>query len=204
MVTSGSPSIPALDLANQAAIDAVFHLYDPPLWLVTARAGKDRGGCIATAITRASIVPDLPRILIAIAQQHYTWQLIESSDEFVLHLLAADDLAAVARFGLLSGHTHNKLAGLKLGKTPRGAPRYEQAVAWLGCRVETRQTIGDRSVYLAAITDGGVLRQAPLLTVSRLVQDAQPEQLAEIKRLYVRDQHIDRAAILLWRRDRAR
>ena len=49
------------------AVSRIFHLYDPPLWLVTAGDGRRRSGMIATSVTRASIVAEWPRMLIAIA-----------------------------------------------------------------------------------------------------------------------------------------
>ncbi len=188
----------------QAAITEVFHLYEPPLWLVTSRDGERRGGCIATAVTRASILPDLPRILIAVARHHHTWGLIESSGGFALHLLAREDLAAVWRFGLASGHQVDKLAGLDCETTPGGAPLYQGAIAWLDCRVEIGLDTGDRTAYLAAVTGGAVLRRAPPLTVAELLRQAPAERRAELKRLYALDQDQDRAAILAWREARAR
>lgn len=185
--------------ATRDEIDAIFHLYDPPVWLITTRAGTLAGGLIATSVSRVSIVPDQPRVLLTIAKQHFTWGLIESSERFVLHLLAADDLDTVWRFGLASGREVEKLAGLAVSETPAGAPRYDGALAWLDCRVEARLDIGDRTAYLAAVSDGARLRQAPTLTVATLLQQASPEHREALRRLHRRDQAIDRAAIHAWR-----
>lgn len=183
------------------AIESVFHLYDPPLWLVTARAGERRGGLIATSAVRASIVPELPRMLIAIAKQHHTWGLIETSGRFALHLLPAFRLDAVWRFGLATGQDTDKLAGLDAGETPDGNPLYPEAASWMDCRVETSTDIGDRSVYLVEVIGGRVLAEGPVLTVAGLMRDAPPDRKAELERLYARDQGIDAAAIRAWRRD---
>jgi flavin reductase (DIM6/NTAB) family NADH-FMN oxidoreductase RutF len=185
-----------------AGINAVFHLYDPPLWLVTARDGDRRGGFIATAATRASIVHEIPRMLVAVAKHHHTWGLIEASGSFALHLLAADDIARVRRFGLASGHRVDKFAGLPRSETPAGLPLIEGAMSWLDCRVEARMDIGDRTVYLAEVSAGAVLRQGPLLTVAGLLRDAPEADRVELQRLYARDQATDRDAILAWRRSR--
>ncbi len=181
------------------AIGEVFHLYDPPLWLVTARVGNRRGGLIATAVTRASIVAELPRMLIAIAKHHCTWQLIESAGRFALHLLPSDDLETVWRFGLASGHRRDKFAGLVWSETPDGNPMHEGALSWLDCRVEQRMDIGDRAVYLGEVVGGAVSHRAPVLTVGILLRDSPPERKAELKRLYAQDQAIDAAAIRAWR-----
>ncbi|MGE5154202.1 MAG: flavin reductase family protein [Bdellovibrio bacteriovorus] len=183
-------------------ISEVFHLYDPPLWLVTARHQDRRGGLIATLAVRASIVAQIPRMVVGIAKHHHTWGLIEDSGAFALHLLRADDLEAVWRFGLASGHTQDKLAGLPERHSPAGNPLYPQALAWLDCRVEERMDTGDRTLYLAQVTGGAPLTQGTALSVGMLLRNAPQEWLAELDRLYRTDQALDSAAILAWRQAR--
>ena len=78
-----------------AEIAALFADLDRELWLITAQAGTRRGGLIATSVSQASIVPELPRLVVGVARQHHTWQLIEQAEAFVLHLLADEDLPLV-------------------------------------------------------------------------------------------------------------
>src|SRR5438876_12165539 len=72
---------------------------DQEIWLVTAQAGDQRGGLIATFVSPASIVAEVPRMLLGIARQHHTWGLIESSGALGLHLLGEQHLEWVWRFG---------------------------------------------------------------------------------------------------------
>ena len=51
----------------------------------TAGAGADRGGLIATFVSQASIVPDLPRVLVGLGKRHHTRGLVEASGAFGLH-----------------------------------------------------------------------------------------------------------------------
>src|ERR1700722_9361684 len=95
-----------------AAASALFGRIDQALWLVTACAGSHRGGLIATFVSKASLVPELPRVLVGLARQHHTCQLIEASGAFGLHLLDEAHLSWVWRFGLQSGRDCDKLAGL--------------------------------------------------------------------------------------------
>jgi flavin reductase (DIM6/NTAB) family NADH-FMN oxidoreductase RutF len=182
------------------AIAEVFHLYDPPLWLVTSVDNGRRGGLIATSVARASIVADLPRMSVGIARQHRTWGLIEGSGRFALHLLAADDLEAVWRFGLASGHNQDKFADFSTETTPDGNPLYSGCRAWLDCRVEDRLDTGDRTLYLVQVTVGEVRSPGPVLSVAALLREAPPERRSELDRLYMADQAIDAAAIRAWRR----
>ena len=78
---------------------SLFARTDRQLWLLTAAAGGRRGGLIATFVGQASIVPDLPRVVVGIARQHHTHELVEASSAFALHLLGEEHLDRVWRFG---------------------------------------------------------------------------------------------------------
>jgi len=192
-----------LDAPRAQAIGQVFDLYDPPLWLVTSRYAGRRGGFIATFAVRASIVASLPRVILGVAKHHHTWGLIQGSQGFALHLLHTHQLDLVWRFGLSSGHDVDKFDGLAAGETPSGQPLIAQSLAWLDCRCEALLDSGDRTVHLAAVTDGGRDPKAEAgaapLTVRRLFADAPPEVRAKLDALYARDGQVDAAAILEWR-----
>src|SRR5262245_24540361 len=85
---------------------------DRELWIVTARAGQSASGLVATFISPASIVLDMPRVVVGLAKQHQTWELAEASAAFALHLIDETQLDWVWRFGLHSGRDIDKLAGL--------------------------------------------------------------------------------------------
>jgi flavin reductase (DIM6/NTAB) family NADH-FMN oxidoreductase RutF len=177
----------------------LFAVIDPPIWLVTAASGDRRAGLIATFINQASITPRYPRVVVGIARQHHTWELVEGSRCFTLHLLGPEQLELVWRFGLHTGKERDKFAGIPFVTTPLGNPRLTDALGWLDCRVETSLDTGDRSIYLAEVTEGGVEKAGPFLTLKRVLQQATPEQLQELKRQMDRDQAVDAAAIERWR-----
>jgi flavin reductase (DIM6/NTAB) family NADH-FMN oxidoreductase RutF len=181
---------------------ALFELTDPELWLVTARHGTARGGLIATFACRASIVETLPRVLLGLSKQHHTWQLVQASGRFTLHLLYPEQLDLVWRFGLRSGHAEDKFRGLEVSSTPAGNPLLPFTLAWADCYVEDRLDTGDRTVYLAAVSDGAVLAPGHPLTISRLRAHAPPTQRRLLDDLYARDGVIDGQAILQWRSHR--
>jgi flavin reductase (DIM6/NTAB) family NADH-FMN oxidoreductase RutF len=178
---------------------SVFGRTDRELWLLTAAAGGRRGGLIATFVSQASIVPDLPRVIVGIAKQHHTHGLIESAGAFALHLLGDEHLDWVWRFGLRSGRDGDKLAGLPATAGISGSPILTGALGWLDCRVEARLDTGDRTVYLAEVVKGESLREGAPLTAMRMVELAPPERLRELKEQMARDIAIDAAAIRAWR-----
>jgi len=185
-------------MMNAEVIANLFARLDPALWLVTAASGSRRGGLIATFVSQASIVPAMPRVLIGLARHHFTWELIEASRAFGLHLLGEAHLEWVWRFGLRSGRADDKMEGLRLESQP-GPPLLADAVAWLQCRVETSLDTGDRTIFLGEVLEGKVLSSAPVLTMKRLLELAPAEKLRELKDSVARDETVDAVAIQAWR-----
>ena len=100
----------------------IFDRLDRELWLITAQAADRRSGLIATYVSRVSLVPELPRLTIAIAKHHFTHALIEQSGSFCMHLLGEDQLEWVWRFGIRSGHDVDKFDGLPTSISRRRSP----------------------------------------------------------------------------------
>jgi flavin reductase (DIM6/NTAB) family NADH-FMN oxidoreductase RutF len=184
---------------DETAASTLFAWLDREIWLVTARADTRRSGLIATFVNPATIVPELPRMLVGLAKQHYTWELVEASNAFALHLLSEQHIDWVWHFGLQSGRGQDKFDGLRCREATTGSPVLEDAVGWLDCRVEARLNTGDRTVYLAEVVQGGVTHFAPPLTSRRLLQLAPPARQAELKRQLHQDSEIDAEAIRRWR-----
>ncbi len=186
-------------MTDDTAPSTLFACLDRELWLVTARAGDRRGGLIATFVSEASIAPDHPRLIVGLARQHHTWDLVEASGAFALHLLGENQLDWVWRFGLKSGRTGDKFEGLEVQSAATGSPVLDGAVGWLDCRVESRLDTGDRTIYLAEAVQSEVTHFAPPLTLKRLMQMAPPDRLRELQRQRHLDADVDAAAIQTWR-----
>jgi flavin reductase (DIM6/NTAB) family NADH-FMN oxidoreductase RutF len=178
---------------------SLFARTDRELWLLTAAAAGRRGGLIATFVSQASIVPDLPRVVVGIAKQHHTHGLIEAGGAFALHLIGEEHLDWVWRFGLRSGRDADKLAGLSTAAGTTGSPILTDALGWLDCRVESHTDTGDRTVYVAEVVRGESVRDGTPLTARRMVALAPPERRRELNEQMARDVGIDAAAIRAWR-----
>jgi flavin reductase (DIM6/NTAB) family NADH-FMN oxidoreductase RutF len=188
-----------VDIMEISAAESLFSLTDRELWLVTSHAGSRRGGLIATFVCHASLVPELPRVLVAIAKQHQTWELIDHSQRFALHLIGEEQLELVWRFALQSGRQVDKFADLAFDIGKSGNPRLESTLGWLDCRVETQLETGDRTVYLAEVVEARALRAGKPLTMRRLLELAPAEKREQLKLLRQRDAAIDAASIRAWR-----
>lgn len=188
---------------HERAAAELLNRTDRELWLVTAGDGERRGGLIATFVCHASLVESLPRMLVALAKHHNTWELIEASGAFGLHLIGRGNLDLVWRFGLASARDTDKFAGLATETAKTGAPLLTDVLGWLDCRVEARFDMGDRTIYVAEVVDARKIRDEPPLTMKQLLQIAPREQLDELSRLRQHDSAIDAEAILAWRHQAA-
>jgi flavin reductase (DIM6/NTAB) family NADH-FMN oxidoreductase RutF len=180
-------------------LTAVFRATDRELWLLTARAGDRRGGLIATFVSEASIAPEMPRVLVGLARQHATWELVTAARSFALHLLAADQMDLVWRFGLQSGRDSDKLDGIPWQPSANGNLVLTDSPAWLECRVETSFNMGDRTLFLAEVLDGGLRDNRPILTMQTLVRTAPADKLQQMRENRARDAAIDVPLISAWR-----
>jgi len=180
-------------------MNAVLQALNPEIWLVTTQADGLRGGLVATSVSQASIVPDLPRMLVTLAKHHLTTQLIDLRGAFALHLLAEDQADLAWRFGLASGRDLDKFAGLLCTETGLGNPQPANLPAWLDCRVEGRFDIGDRILFVAEVVDGARLDLRAPLTLQRLIARATPEQLQQLRHGKDRDAALDAPLIRAWR-----
>ena len=184
---------------DATAAATLFAWLDREVWLVTAQAGGRRGGLIATFVNQATIVTDLPRLLVGLAKQHHTWELIEQSGAFAVHLLGQDSLDTIKHFGLQSGRNVDKFAAINSSIAYTGSPILDVGVGWLDCEVETRMHTGDRTIFMGQVVDSNVTHYGAPLTLKQLMQIAPPEILGELKKQVHRDGQLDAQAIRIWR-----
>ena len=180
--------------------DLVDRFTNPVLWVVTSSAGQSRGGLIATFVSKASLVPSMPRFVVGIANHHATWRLIEDSKSFALHIVGQDQAEWVARFGLQSSANGiDKFSGIPTRTAMTGAPILSQALLWMDCRVETSLNTGDRTLYVAEVVTSGSQPHGEPARLQEIMPRLTAEQRAEARQQLDHDIQIDAAAIQAWR-----
>ncbi|MFO0864454.1 MAG: flavin reductase family protein [Gemmataceae bacterium] len=188
---------------DSQSVAAVFAQTDRELWLLTASLVERRGGLIATSVASASIVSDLPRIVVSIGKQHHTWQLVGASRRFVLHLLRSDQLDLAWKFATTTGHDCDKFESLAIEHGSCGL-RLTDTAGWVDCVVEASLDLGDRTLYVAEITGGKWIGPAPVLTVQKMIRTATADQLRLLKSQMAEHAAADAEAIRTWRKRASR
>jgi flavin reductase (DIM6/NTAB) family NADH-FMN oxidoreductase RutF len=166
-------------------IDSVLRLIDREVWIVTAASRGGRGGLVATWVWQASVDRERPVVLVGIAPNHHTADLIDASESFALHLISADHVELAWNFAFGSGRDRDKLADLDFHAGGTGSPILHDCLAWLECRVFARLAAGDRNFYWADVIDAAQhSRDKPLTEreLFALASEAQRRQLGDERR----------------------
>lgn len=154
---------------------------------------------MATFVMNASIVADDPRMIVGVAQHHFTHELIMASGVMALHLAGTDDIDAVVHFGLQSGHHAAKFPWQGVTGDDGGPPALLSCAGRLTAEVESQLDIGDRTLFVCRIIDGGPATGAEPMTMSQLIPQLNAEQLQTLQQRLQEDSAKDRLAIQQWR-----
>ncbi|MEX0867194.1 MAG: flavin reductase family protein [Pirellulales bacterium] len=183
-------------------INQVFGLLDREVWIVTSAFAGDRGGLLATWVSQASIDPDDPLVVIALAVNHHTKDLVDRGGAFGLHLIAREQIDLAWRFALGSGRDRDKLAGVDQSPQMTGAPILADCLAWLDCQVIDRHEAADRKLFWGRVLGGGVQRGGTPLRERELLASASAEQSQALKRDLQSDIELQRPLITAWKANR--
>ncbi|MDH7576544.1 MAG: flavin reductase family protein [Bacillota bacterium] len=113
----------------------------------------------ASWVSQVSFKPLL--VMVSIAPERFTYELVSASGEFVVSILAADQ-AEIAQFcGSRSGRDVDKVKALGLKTLPGKAvkvPLLADCLANLECRVAATHPAGDHAIFIGEVVGGEVQR----------------------------------------------
>lgn len=187
-------------------IDAVFRLVDRDIWIVTAATAQRRGGLTATWVSQASIDATQPLVLIGLAPNHFTAELVDASGAFALHLLNSGQSDIAWNFADGSGRERDKFSGISTQTGMTGSPLIDPCLAWLECKVFARLPTGDRTYYWADVVAGDVgshdiANQGRPLTEQQFIQQTPDDHRGQLKASRDRDISVQRPLMEAWRRE---
>ena len=129
--------------------------FTTPVVAITAERAGRRNGMISDAATRASIVPDVPRLMILVHKFNYTHDMVFDTGRFAVHALHRGQLDVVERLGFHSGRDGDKLADLPHRLGALGCPILDDCWAWFECRVINAMDTGSSTCFLGEVADLG-------------------------------------------------
>lgn len=111
-----------------------------------------------------SISLDPPLVGFCIANGSSTWPKLQAAGGYCISILA-DDQEEVSR--VFASKAADKFRGLGWERSPNGAPRISDALAWIDCRLDTVHDAGDHDIAIGAVQDLEVVREASPLVFFR-------------------------------------
>lgn len=125
--------------------------------------GQAYNGSVVTWATQVEAA-NPARVAVAVAKSDLTYEFVEASRVFALHLLGREQLDAARHFGFQSGRKVDKFAGLAYDVGATGAPILKEALGYVECRVAQSLDTGPHVVFVGDVVGGGVLREGdPLM-----------------------------------------
>lgn len=166
-------------------VTTVLGKLDFEIFVLTAAHQNRRSGQIVCWVVPATIVPQLPRILVGLGRMSFTRELIEMSQGFALNLLGKDQWPWVAHFGFRSGREIDKFAALPHERGVTGSPILSGTVGYLECRVRSvfDAGAGAHLFYLADVIEGRIVSDQSPLCLHDLPELLPPQDLATMQRL---------------------
>lgn len=119
---------------------------DYPMFVVTARNGEERDGCLVGFTTHCSIHP--PRYLVCLSVKNRTLRIAADTGSLAVHLLFADQVALARLFGGETGDEVDKLARCDWHEGPGGLPILDECRSWFEGRILERFDLGDHVGFL--------------------------------------------------------
>jgi flavin reductase (DIM6/NTAB) family NADH-FMN oxidoreductase RutF len=144
-------------LADPTPFEAIKDRLDYPMYVVTAAADGDVGGCLVAFATQCSIQP--AHFLACLSKTNRTTALAAQADTLVVHVLHERDHPVATRFGAYTGDEVDKLAGCDWSAGPGGAPVLAE-LDWFAGRVLARHDVGDHVAYVLDVHPLGAADRA--------------------------------------------
>lgn len=144
------PEAREADPAAQVVEDfhALVGELDYPMFIVTARAGGRRAGCLVGFATQGSIDP--PRWLVCISERNRTVRIAREADVLAVHFVPASATELAELFGGETGDDVDKFARCDWTPGPGGVPILTECRNRFVGRVVERVGLGDHEGFLLA------------------------------------------------------
>jgi len=119
---------------------------DYPMFIVTARDGRELAGCLIGFATQTSIHP--PRMLVCLSRENRTTRVARRSPALAVHLVPADRLDLAELFGGETGDDVDKFGRCAWHDGPEGVPLLDECPNRFVGRVLWHGDAGDHDVFL--------------------------------------------------------
>lgn len=145
------------------------------LFVLTARENGFDNGCIINTACQVTTSPN--RITIAVNNTNFTAEMIKASKEFNISVLdITAPFSVFERYGFSSGRDGNKFGGVNFKRSTNGLIYLpDNTAAFLSCRTESETDLGTHTLFIAEVTDAGVLSAEQPMTYAYYHANVKPK-----------------------------
>ncbi|MEE2640740.1 MAG: flavin reductase family protein [Planctomycetota bacterium] len=196
-------------------VDRTFKSINQAIWIVTTAEGESKAGLTATWVHQASIDRAHPTVLLGLAPNHRTCELLLRSGAAILHLLHPHQSKVALHFARPSSRHFDKFSGLATRPVPGPAilptgvtaetsgessplPVLENCHTALIAQTITSFDAGDRIYLLCRITELLQTSSTPFLRESDFFATCQPEEIAQLRNDLAADVTVQRPMLSRW------
>jgi flavin reductase (DIM6/NTAB) family NADH-FMN oxidoreductase RutF len=163
-----------------------------PVYVLTAAHEGNCAGMIITWLMSASIVPDSPRVIVALSPLHRTTELILASRRFVINTLASDQAELIKTFGLRSSRDIDKFSDTLHYDGENGIPVLENTRSHAYATVIGQMNSGDREILVAELSEAVTDEAKQPLIFSQALEQLPDAVKVHLKERYTADIERDR------------
>jgi flavin reductase (DIM6/NTAB) family NADH-FMN oxidoreductase RutF len=124
------------------------------LALVGSRAGDERNAMTTSWITQLSMDPVL--VGIGVDNAAVTHRLITEGGSFTVNLWDSGDTKVFVKFSKPAAYADGTLNGRPVGEATTGAPVFDEAIAWVDCRVRHTLDLGSHTLFIGEVVDAAI------------------------------------------------
>lgn len=145
---------------DSAEFRRIFGHWATGVAIVTARSPDGEPiGLTVNAVTSLSLRP--PLAIVCIDRTADSHDALVAAGAFAINILAAGSERLARRFA--ADERAGRFDGVAWQLKRTGAPVFDDALAWIDCRIDATHEGGDHTVFIGAVVDGDAREGAPLL-----------------------------------------
>ena len=126
----------------------LLRLLTSPVVAITSRRGDKLNGMIPDGVVRASIVPDIPRLVAIVHKISLTHAIVSATGKFCLHILHEGQFDVIEKLGFVSGRDKDKLGDIPHTIGALDLPVLKDHVAAFECQVLNMMDTGSSTMFL--------------------------------------------------------
>lgn len=126
------------------------------IYVVTSKQGSEINAMVASWVSQVSFSP--PLVMVAIKRGRYSHGMIEEEAVFAINILGQKQKQMVAIFKS-NDQAEKKFMNIPHEVKKTGVPIMNDALAYLDCKLISKVTPGDHTLFIGEVLDGDLIKE---------------------------------------------